>query len=91
MLEPGDMLYLPPGYAHNGIAKEPCMTYSIGFRAPTYQELATQFLIYLQDHSVISGMYRDPDIRLQSHPGHISAAMLRQAGAALDRSAWGRR
>jgi 50S ribosomal protein L16 3-hydroxylase len=90
ILEPGDMLYLPPGYAHNGVAKDPCMTYSIGFRAPTYQELATQFLIYLQDHSVISGMYRDPDICLQSHPGHISAAMLRQAGAALDRITWGR-
>lgn len=90
MLEPGDMLYLPPGYAHNGVAKDRCMTYSIGFRAPTYQELATQFLIYLQDHSVISGMYRDPDISLQPHPGHISAAMLRQAGTALDRIKWGR-
>ena len=33
ILEPGDMLYLPPGYAHNGIAKEPCMTYSIGFQS----------------------------------------------------------
>jgi 50S ribosomal protein L16 3-hydroxylase len=91
MLEPGDMLYLPPGYAHNGVAKEPCMTYSIGFRAPTYQELATQFLIYLQDHSVINGMYRDPDARPQPHPGHISTAMLRQAGTALERIRWGRR
>lgn len=89
MLEPGDMLYLPPGYAHNGVAKDSCMTYSIGFRAPAYQELATQFLIYLQDHSVINGMYRDPDISLQPHPGRISAAMMRQAGRALDRIKWG--
>ncbi|MDQ3185778.1 MAG: cupin domain-containing protein [Pseudomonadota bacterium] len=90
ILEPGDMLYLPPGYAHNGIAKDNCMTYSIGFRAPSYQELANQFLIYLQDHAVIEGMYRDPDISLQSHPGRISPAMVRQTGAALDKIKWGR-
>ncbi|MDE2367032.1 MAG: cupin domain-containing protein, partial [Betaproteobacteria bacterium] len=88
VLEPGDMLYLPPGYAHNGVARDPCMTYSIGFRAPAYQELATQFLVYLQDHSVIKGMYRDPDIGLQPHPGHISAAMMRQASTALGRIKW---
>jgi 50S ribosomal protein L16 3-hydroxylase len=90
ILEPGDMLYLPPGYAHNGVAKDSCMTYSIGFRAPTYQELATQFLVYLQDHCVIHGMYGDPDIHLQPHPGQISASMLRQARAALDRIRWNR-
>ncbi|SEO36746.1 cupin domain-containing protein [Nitrosovibrio sp. Nv6] len=88
MLEPGDMLYLPPGYAHNGVAADRCMTYSIGFRAPAYQELATQFLIYLQDNSMIEGIYHDPDISFQSHPGRISRDMLRQAGAALDKIKW---
>lgn len=44
VLEPGDMLYLPPGYAHNGVAEDECMTYSIGFRSASYQELITQFL-----------------------------------------------
>ena len=39
MLEPGDMLYVPPGFAHNGIADGNCMTYSIGFRAPARSEL----------------------------------------------------
>jgi len=88
MLEPGDMLYLPPGYAHNGVAKDNCMTYSIGFRAPSYQELVTQFLIYLQDHTTIEGMYRDPDICLQFHPAHISSAMVRQAGEVFDKIKW---
>ena len=64
------------------------MTYSIGFRAPSYQELATQFLVYLQDHIKIDGIYRDPDIALQSHPAHISSAMLRQAGVALGKIKW---
>lgn len=88
VLEPGDMLYLPPGYAHNGVAEDDCMTYSIGFRAPSYQELATQFLVYLQDHIEIDGMYRDPDIALQPHPAHISLAMLRQTGNALGKIKW---
>ncbi len=88
VLESGDMLYLPPGYAHNGIAEDDCMTYSIGFRAPSYQELATQFLVYLQDHIKITGIYRDPDIALQPHPAQISSAMLRQTGVALGKIKW---
>jgi 50S ribosomal protein L16 3-hydroxylase len=89
MLESGDMLYLPPGYAHHGIAKDNCMTYSIGFRAPSYQELTNHFLIYLQDHVVVEGMYRDPGLELQSHPGHISSAMVSQIGTVLGKIEWG--
>lgn len=90
VLESGDMLYLPPGYAHHGVAKDSCMTYSIGFRAPSYHELATQFLIHLQDHLAIEGMYHDPDLSVQSHPGRISSAMVRQVGTALDKIKWDR-
>ena len=43
-LEPGDMLYLPPGWQHEGVALGPCMTYSIGFRAPTRQEFLGAWL-----------------------------------------------
>jgi 50S ribosomal protein L16 3-hydroxylase len=90
LLEPGDMLYLPPGYAHNGVAENNCMTYSIGFRAPSHQELTTQFLVHLQDQVAIEGMYRDPDISLQSHPARISSAMVRQVGEILDKIKWDR-
>jgi 50S ribosomal protein L16 3-hydroxylase len=88
VLEPGDMLYLPPGYAHNGVAIDPCMTYSIGFRAPTYQELATQFLVYLQDNAEIEGIYQDPDLRLQMHPGRISEAMPSKVSEVLEKIKW---
>lgn len=44
LLEPGDMLYLPPGYAHDGIAEGECQTCSIGFRAPARAELARELL-----------------------------------------------
>ncbi|HLS56079.1 MAG TPA: cupin domain-containing protein [Zeimonas sp.] len=44
VLEPGDMLYLPPGWAHDGVAEGPCMTCSIGFRAPSRHEFLSAFL-----------------------------------------------
>lgn len=88
VLEPGDMLYLPPHCAHNGIAEDDCMTYSVGFRTPAYQELAEQFLVYLQDRVQIDGMYADPGLQAQAHPSEIGSDMLRQVSAAIDRIKW---
>ncbi|MDO8351669.1 MAG: cupin domain-containing protein [Gallionella sp.] len=88
VLAPGDMLYLPPHCAHNGIAEDECMTYSIGFRTPAYQELAEQFLVYLQDRICVDGMYADPGLKTQVHPSEISAAMLRQVSQAVKQVRW---
>ncbi|HZW87413.1 MAG TPA: cupin domain-containing protein [Gallionella sp.] len=88
VLEAGDMLYLPPHYAHNGIAEDDCITYSIGFRAPSHQELTEQFLVYLQDHISLDGFYTDPDLTIQKHPSEISAAMLRQVGQVIRKIRW---
>jgi 50S ribosomal protein L16 3-hydroxylase len=91
VLAPGDMLYLPPHCAHNGVAEDDCMTYSIGFRTPAYQELAEQFLVYLQDRICVSGMYADPDLKVLRHPSEISADMLHQVEHAINRVQWNRR
>ena len=88
VLAPGDMLYLPPHYAHNGIAESDCMTYSIGFRTPTYQELAEQFLVYLQDRVCLDGMYADPNLKVQRHPSEIGTNMLRQVEQIIRRIQW---
>ena len=88
VLEAGDMLYLPPHCAHNGIAEDDCMTYSIGFRTPAYQELAEQFLVYLQDRIAVDGMYADPDLKAQKHPSEISAEMLHQVAQAVAQVRW---
>lgn len=88
VLEAGDMLYLPPHCAHNGIAEDDCMTYSIGFRTPAYQELAEQFLVYLQDRITVDGLYADPDLKTQKHPSEISAAMLHQVEQAIKQVRW---
>ena len=87
-LEPGDMLYLPPRLAHWGIAVGECMTWSVGFRAPSAQELATQFLVYLQDHLRAEGMYADPDLVMQAHPAEIGAQMLGKVGDMLRAIRW---
>ncbi|MEW6590927.1 MAG: cupin domain-containing protein [Pseudomonadota bacterium] len=91
VLGPGDMLYLPPHVAHYGVAEDACTTYSIGFRAPTADELAQGFLMHLQDSIQLEGRYADPDLRLQKHPGEIGRAMLDQIEAMLAKIKWGRR
>ena len=88
VLEAGDMVYLPPHCGHNGIAEDDCMSYSIGFRTPTYQELSEQFLVYLQDRICIDGVYADPDLKIQTHPSEIGADMLKQVAQAIRKIQW---
>jgi 50S ribosomal protein L16 3-hydroxylase len=93
ILEAGDMLYLPPQIAHCGTSmSDDCMTYSIGFRAPKKQELAHEFLSYLQDNldknTKLQGLYADPDLTLQNHPGEISDALQANIHAALSGITW---
>ncbi|HET9702252.1 MAG TPA: cupin domain-containing protein [Burkholderiales bacterium] len=90
VLESGDMLYLPPRYAHEGIAVGECMTYSIGFRAPSHQELLTGFLDHLAESIHTPGMYEDPGLRRQREPARIGAPMLRQVQAVISGLRWRR-
>jgi len=90
VLEPGDMLYLPPQYAHDGIAVGDCMTWSIGFRAPPAQELMQGFLDYLQERTFLPGRYADPGLKLQKHPAEISKAMIDQVADMLAEIKWNR-
>ena len=90
VLNPGDMLYLPPQWAHNGIAIGECTTYSIGFRSPTYQELAQQFLGYLQETIQLEGIYTDPDLRRQANSAEIGDAMVDRVAESLRRITWSR-
>ena len=83
VLESGDMLYLPPGFAHNGIAETECLTWSIGFRAPSQQDLSAALLDYLRDEIVLDGQYRDPDLSPVRRPGEIDAAMRKRVATLL--------
>jgi len=75
VLEPGDMLYLPPHYAHEGVAVEDCFTYSIGFRAPSAQEWVGEFLSDFAERLNMQGHYNDPFLKASAHPGELPQAM----------------
>ena len=77
LLEPGDILYVPPRIAHDGVAVgDDCMTYSIGFRAPSRHELITSFADELVAEMEDDDRYVDPGLPPQANPGEISAAAL---------------
>jgi 50S ribosomal protein L16 3-hydroxylase len=76
VLEPGDMLYLPPRLPHRGVAIEPSMTYSIGCRAPSERELLASFLEYCLEHADPCRRYADGKPRLQGETGEITPAVL---------------
>jgi len=71
-LQRGDMLYLPPQYAHHGIAKdEPCMTWSIGFRAPSVEEMLPDISRYLLETDNAQQRFTDPARATATNPGLI--------------------
>ncbi len=71
-LQPGDMLYLPPGIAHHGVALEPCMTCSIGFRAPTAASVLESFALETERLDQRVQRYTDPELELDRHSAEIS-------------------
>ncbi|NMM77377.1 cupin [Acidovorax sp. SRB_14] len=90
VLEPGDMLYLPPRWAHDGIAEGECMTYSVGFRVPERTDLAQELLVRLADGDDGEGgaplLYRDAQQAAVAQPGEIPLALQDFARAALQRA-----
>lgn len=77
LLGPGDMLYLPPGWAHEGTAIGECITCSIGFRAPSRHELLAAWLIDRGDAAIggADPRYADAGARPSARPGAIPPAM----------------
>jgi len=84
VLEPGDLLYLPPGWGHDGVAVGECMTCSVGFRAPRHDELVRELLQRLADGADDDArLYRDPGQRATRTPGEVPAALAAHARALL--------
>ena len=88
--EPGDLLYLPPGWRHDGVALEPCFTYSIGFRAPRGAELGAAFLDWLHERGLPDAAYRDPGLAPPRRLASIPREMLLFTQKALRRIRWSR-
>lgn len=94
LLSPGDMLYLPPQWAHDGVAVGECMTCSVGFRSPSEDQLAQDMLArlatWVQDQSEgqEAELYRDPGQAATSQPGEIPATLFKFAQRQVQR--WAR-
>jgi 50S ribosomal protein L16 3-hydroxylase len=98
-LQPGDMLYLPPRYAHDGMAVGECMTYSIGFKAPKELDLGRELLLRFADDSQADAagdeaeytlkpdvLYRDADQVAVDHPAEIPTDLLAFARLAVEKA-----
>ena len=89
-LEPGDMLYLPPGWGHEGTAIGACQTYSIGFRAPGGSELSAAFLDFLHERGFADTPYGDAGRKPAAHPALIDPHMIDHAVRILGSIRWNR-
>ncbi len=96
VLEPGDILYVPPGIAHDGMAVgDDCMTYSVGFRAPSRSELVAHWCDHVLGELTEDDRYGDAGLVAQANPGEIAPAALSRlramvAEALLDESRFAR-
>ncbi|HEY7374031.1 MAG TPA: cupin domain-containing protein [Polyangia bacterium] len=93
VLEPGDMLYLPPGVAHHGVAEGPCFTYSIGFLAASHADVHRQFFSYLGEllgsNVDPTAMYQDADLTSAAgSPHEIGDAMVARVAAVVGTARW---
>ncbi len=89
LLEPGDMLYVPPRFAHNGVAAgDDCMTYSVGFRAPSRSELIAHYVDDVLSDLSDDDRYADAGLAAQPNPGEITgAALARLHGMVMEKLA----
>jgi 50S ribosomal protein L16 3-hydroxylase len=83
VLNPGDMLYLPPGVPHHGVAENACLTFSVGMRAPAAAELLGDYADTLAADAPDELRYADPDLTLPNDAGEIDDAAMQRVEAAL--------
>lgn len=83
VLLPGDMIYIPPGFPHNGVALNDCMNYSVGFRAPTQKELISDFADFALDREDFNLRYQDPDIQMRQSTSEIKQQEVKKLRALM--------
>src|SRR3954465_2294311 len=91
VVDRGDLLYLPPGWKHDGVAIDACYTYSIGFRAPRGNELAAAFLDWLHERGLPDARYRDPGLAPAQKSAAIPPDMLSYCEKTLRAIRWSRK
>ncbi|SDX61674.1 cupin domain-containing protein [Lysobacter enzymogenes] len=84
VLGPGDMLYLPPGVPHHGVAEDACLTFSVGMRAPSAAELMGDYIDTLAADADEALRYNDPDLAPPRDPNEIDAAAMERVVQGLN-------
>ncbi len=72
-LAPGDVLYIPPGYPHEGISLCPSMSFSVGYRTESAKDMLSALADFLIDHDLSNQLLSDPKRAKSQHPGLVSA------------------
>ncbi len=76
LLEPGDIIYIPPGVSHYGVAMGDCLSFSIGFRAPTHTEMLSDFIDFISHDLANNKTYKDKNLQRQTHPNEITGSAI---------------
>jgi len=76
ILEPGDILYIPPGWPHDGVALDNCLTYSVGFRAPDQRQLVNALPDIFDEQNIHNVRYSDATRQPARHPGRVTQSEL---------------
>lgn len=87
-VQQGDLLYLPPGLRHDGVAIDACFTYSVGFRAPRGAELGAAFLDYLHERGLPEARYRDAGLEPSRSGARIPKELIAFSRTTLRRIRW---
>lgn len=83
IVEPGDMLYLPPGISHYGVSLGESLSYSIGFRATSHADIVNEFIGYITQNLSPLLTYNDADQKIQQHPNEIKQDALERVSKIL--------
>lgn len=81
VVNPGDLLYVPPGLAHFGVAENDCLTFSFGFRAPILSHVLEQLVDAALESAGTDKLYADPGLTPQAHPGWLNPVHLQSLKA----------
>ncbi|VAW57706.1 FIG002776: hypothetical protein [hydrothermal vent metagenome] len=72
ILEPGDMIYIPPNVSHHGVSLGESMSFSVGYRAASHADLLSDFIAHITQNLSVKLTYQDADLKVQSHSSEIT-------------------
>lgn len=76
LMEPGDIIYIPPGVSHHGVASDDCLSFSIGFKASSHADLVNDFIGYITRELSPKLTFQYNNLKLQQNSAEITDSAL---------------